>query len=280
MHQDRTRVTVRVLVVDGTPLAAVQVEPAAAVEGTRALVAPGLPTGTVRLDAPNGPLALEAHRSAALAGVTTGSGWLVVDRATWAGAGGSPPADRLLVRLTPGADAETVAEAIAAAVDAPLAATTLADARAEITDGVLVAATRSWLVGLATVGLALVVAVLAVVLVAGAPARSRAAAVLATLGAPARVHRRLVTAEVVGPVLLAAVAGALAGAVLAPVVLGVADLRPFTGATTRPPVVADPVVLAAIAAGLAAVLAVGIRVAGATARRVRPVDVLRAGPGG
>jgi ABC-type antimicrobial peptide transport system permease subunit len=91
------------------------------------------------------------------------------------------------------------------------------------------------------------------------------------------VHRRLVVAEVSVPAVTAAVAGALTGVLLAVVVLGGVDLRPFTGAATGPSVVLDPVLLGGVAGALVLVAAAGVLVAVRASRRVRPVAVLREG---
>jgi putative ABC transport system permease protein len=212
--------------------------------------------------------------------VTSGAGWLLVDRTVWSEAGGRPPVDRLLVRLEPGADPDDVAAEVTAATGARLAASTRADAVASIADGVLVTGVRTVMLLVAGASLVLVAGLLALVLVAGAPARGRAAAVLATLGAPSAVRRHLVVAEALGPVAVGGLAGMAAGLVLPTAVLRVADLRPFTGAAERPPVVVDLGLLLAGTAGLALVLAVSVGVAVVAARRVSPVGVLREGAGG
>lgn len=285
MRHDRTRTTVRLAVVDGAALTTVQRD----LPGGRAdltagsdelLVAPGLATGDVTLDAPSGQLALTAATSDRVPGVTSGTGWVVVDATTWADAGGTPPVDRLLLRLEPGANADQVATAVGEATGAKLTATSLNGAVAEIADGVLVTGVRAAMLLIAAASLALVALVLSLLLVADAPARGRTAALLATLGAPARVHRRLVVAEVLGPVLVAGIAGVAAGLVLPSSVLRVADLRPFTGAVERPLVAVDVGLLLAAGAGLAIVVVIGIVVAAASARRVSPVGVLREGAGG
>jgi putative ABC transport system permease protein len=213
-------------------------------------------------------------------GVTTGAQWLVIDRATWAAVGGTPPVDRLLVRLDPRADPDTVAAAITTATDATLLVTTRAKAVGQIADSVLVRGVRAGMLAVAAAGLVLVAVVLGLMLVAEAPSRGRTAALLATVGAPGRVHRRLVVSEVLGPVLVGGAAGVLAGAVLPWVVLRLVDLRPFTGAYEQPPIAVDPVLLAGAAGGLVLVVALGVAFAVATARRGSPVAVLREGAGG
>ncbi|WHP16841.1 hypothetical protein [Cellulomonas sp. ES6] len=285
VRHDRTRTTVDLAVVDADALATVQDGlPGDRVDlapgSDRLLVSPGVPAGGVSLDAPAGRLDLAAVASEQVPGVTSGTGWAVVDAGTWADAGGTPTADRLLVRLEPGADADEVAAAVGEATGARLTATSRAQAVAEIADGVLVTGVRSAMLLVAAASLALVALGLVLLLVADAPARGRTAALLATLGAPARVHRRLVVAEVLGPVVVAGIAGVVAGLVLPSSVLRVADLRPFTGAVERPPVALDAGLLLATGAGLAVVVGIGVVVAAATARRVSPVGVLREGAGG
>ncbi|QZN85185.1 hypothetical protein [Cellulomonas sp. C5510] len=285
VRHDRTRTTVDLAVVDADALAAVQDGlPGDRVDLTpgsdRLLVSPGVPAGGVTLDAPAGRLDLAAVASEQVPGVTSGTGWAVVDAVTWADAGGTPTADRLLVRLEPGADADEVAAAVGEATGARLTATSRAQAVAEIADGVLVTGVRTAMLLVAAASLALVALGLVLLLVADAPARGRTAALLATLGAPARVHRRLVVAEVLGPVVVAGIAGVVTGLVLPSSVLRVADLRPFTGAVERPPVALDAGLLLATGAGLAVVVGIGVVVAAATARRVSPVGVLREGAGG
>lgn len=281
LRHGRERTTVRVLVVDGPGLADVQADLLATpVTAQVAAVAPGVPTGDVTLDTRDGALPLEARAVTQVAGVTSGTGWVVVDRTTWAQWAGRPPVDRLLVRVEAGADADAVAAATGERLGRPMTATTRADATARFSDGVLVSAGRSAMIALAAAALVLVLVLLVLVLVAGAPERGRTAALLGTLGAPPGAHRRLVVAEVIGPLLVAGSAGAAAGALLPGVVLREADLRPFTGSAAPPPVVVDLGVLLALGGVLAAVVVIGALVAAAAARRVPAVRVLREGAGG
>ena len=136
--------------------------------------------------------------------------------------------------------------------------TTRAKAVGQIADSVLVRGVRAGMLAVAAAGLVLVAVVLGLMLVAEAPSRGRTAALLATVGAPGRVHRRLVVSEVLGPVLVGGAAGVLAGAVLPWVVLRLVDLRPFTGASEQPPIAVDPVLLAGAAGGLVLVVALGV----------------------
>lgn len=282
LRHGRERTTVRVLVVDGPGLADVQsgLLDATPVTAQVAAVAPDVPTGDVTLDTRDGPLPLEARAVTQVAGVTSGTGWVVVDRATWAQWAGRPPVDRLLVRLEAGADADAVAAATGERLGRSMTATTRADATARFSDGVLVGAGRSAMIALAAAALVLVLVLLVLILVAGAPERGRTAALLGTLGAPPGAHRRLVVAEVIGPLVVAGAAGAAAGALLPGVVLRAADLRPFTGSAAPPPVVVDLGVLLAAGGALVAVVVVGALVAAAAARRVPAVRVLREGAGG
>jgi putative ABC transport system permease protein len=277
VRQERARASAEVLVVDGADLARVQRDLAEGLTdlagpgdgGPTAVVATGLPDGALTLEAPDGEIAVEARTASRVPGITPRSGWLVLDQDTWESAGGTSVVRRLLVDLEPGADPGTVTAAVLDRLeDEPLGVTTSEDVVAAVADSVLVAAGAAVL---------LVALALALLLVVGAPARGRDAALLATLGAPPRVHRRLVVAEVSVPAVTAAVAGALTGVLLAVVVLGGVDLRPFTGAATGPSVVLDPVLLGGVAGALVLVAAAGVLVAVRASRRVRPVAVLREG---
>ncbi|MCV2393880.1 hypothetical protein OEB99_06135 [Actinotalea sp. M2MS4P-6] len=283
LRHDRSSQTIHLLVADGADLARVQSGIPGGVQGlggTVALVAEDVPTGEVVLEAPRGDLALEAQASADVPGVTSGSGWVLLDRSTWAEARGTPPVTRLLLRLEPGAEPDAVVAAVRDVVDDRVTVTTLDQAIASIAQGVLVTGVRDAMLLVAATSLLLVAVLLVLLLIADAPARGRSAAILATLGAPGTVHRRLVVADVLGPVLVGGLAGAAAGAVLPYAVLRVADLRPFTGAVERPPVVLDPALLLAAGGGLVLVAAVGVLIAVRVARRVSPVEVLREGAGG
>jgi putative ABC transport system permease protein len=271
VRQERARASAEVLVVDGADLARVQRDLAEGLTdlagpgdgGPTAVVATGLPDGALTLEAPDGEIAVEARTASRVPGITPRSGWLVLDQDTWESAGGTSVVRRLLVDLEPGADPGTVTAAVLDRLeDEPLGVTTSEDVVAAVADSVLVAGVRT-----------------AVLLVAGAAVLlvALALALLLVVGAPPRVHRRLVVAEVSVPAVTAAVAGALTGVLLAVVVLGGVDLRPFTGAATGPSVVLDPVLLGGVAGALVLVAAAGVLVAVRASRRVRPVAVLREG---
>lgn len=283
VRQDRARASAEVLVVDGADLARVQHDLAEGLTdlgdgGPTAVVAAGLPAGTLTLEAPDGEIAVEARTAARVPGISPRSGWLVLDRDTWESGGGTSVVRRLLVDLEPGADPGAVTAAVLDRLeDLPLGVTTSEDVVAAVADSVLVAGVRTAVLLVAGAAVLLVALALALLLVVGAPARGRDAALLATLGAPPRVHRRLVVAEVSVPAVTAAVAGSFTGILLAVVVLGGVDLRPFTGAATGPSVLLDPVLLGGVAGALLLVAAVGVLVAVRASRRVRPVVVLREG---
>jgi putative ABC transport system permease protein len=212
-------------------------------------------------------------------GVATGQSWILVDRDAWQRASGlTPDVDRLLVRLAPGADAASVADALEDAVSG-VRATTLVAEQAEVTEATLVAGMRTLVVAVAGLSVLLCAAVLGLLLLAGAPARGRMTALLVTLGAPRGVRRLLVLGEAAAPLLAAGVGGLLAGSALPALVLGATDLRLFTGAAADPAVTLDPALAAGmLVVGLLVVLA-GVALAVRAARRVDPTGVLREGEG-
>ncbi|RMI03544.1 hypothetical protein EBM89_19215, partial [Cellulomonas triticagri] len=290
----RTTDTVPVRVVDAAALAAVQADLPGVDPLPDALAAPGgalaavVASGADRDTAGDVALVVGMTRVgvplhvvgavAEVPGVAAGQTWVLVDRAAWTAATGEEPTvDRLLVRTAPGADPDVVADAVAEAVDDTLAVRTVASERAEVERSVLVRGTRTALLVVTGLSALLCGGVLALLLLTGAPARGRTTALLRVLGAPASVRRTLVAAEVAGPLVVSLVGGLLVGAVLPALVLGVADLRLFTGSTER----VDPVLDAGTAAALGGVgllvCAVALVVAVVAARRVAAAQVLREG---
>lgn len=216
----------------------------------------------------------------AVPGVASGTAWLVADRATFRElTGRADTVERLLLSLDPGADPEVVLDAARTALgdDVRLTGTTPAQVRERVADGALV---QGMTVGLAVVtvlsGL-LCVVVVVLALAVGGPARGRLAALLATVGAPRGTAWRLVAWEVVPLVTVALLTGGLVGALLPWVALATADLRPFTGGAEQPPVTADPIVFAALAAAGALTVALASALAAIRARRTRAALVLREG---
>lgn len=211
-------------------------------------------------------------------GVASGKTWVLVDRAAWeARTGVAPTVDRMLVRVVPGADPESVAAEIATMLDTPVSVATVAGAREQVDRAVLVRGTRTALLVVTGLSALLCAGVLGLLLLTGAPARGRTTALLRTLGAPSGVRRWLVAAEVVGPVVVSLAGGLLVGAVLPGLVLGVADLRLFTGSAERVEPVLDVGTVAAVAGAGIVVCALALVLAVVAARRVDAVEVLREG---
>lgn len=300
---------VDVMVVDPAALAAVQAglpgvvplpdlaaSPAAAAEtGVPAILGGRKPEhldrpAVLRWGADFEPIALEGVATAdAVPGVTSGTSWIVVDRATWlARTGGEPRVDRLLLDLAPGADARAVAARARDLLADPdggvgsrrVTVTALGDVRAGVGDAALARGlTVGMLAGAGVAGL-LAVVVLALALAVRAPDRARLVGLLATVGAPRGTTWRLVAWEVAPLVGAGVLVGLVVGAVLPWVVLPTADLRPFTGGLADPPLRIDPAVplLVGGAAVLAAVLAVALAAAvSSRSRSAAAAVVLREG---
>lgn len=218
--------------------------------------------------------------AASVAGVATGSAWMVVDRDTLHRVVEVDEAtERVLVRVAPDADAATVAAAIEAELDTQLTVTTRAEVDAAVRGTVLVRGMGVGTVLVTALSVLLCTVVVVLALAVGGPARGRLYALLATLGAPARTGRRLVGWELVPWVTVAVVTGGVVGAVLPTLLLGGADLRPFTGGQEQPVVTADPLVLAGVAGAFVVTVVAAAAWADARARRVRPDIVLREGEG-
>jgi putative ABC transport system permease protein len=122
-------------------------------------------------------------------------------------------------------------------------------------------------------------AALAVVLtlLGGGATRRRFLAHLRALGLSRRQAGTLVALEVLPGAVVALAAGLVAGLVTAWLVLPAADLRPLTGAVAETAVVVPVWTVAAVAAGFAAVLVVGVLGAALEQRRVSPAAAARLG---
>ncbi|WP_199422946.1 FtsX-like permease family protein [Actinotalea solisilvae] len=204
----------------------------------------------------------------AVPGVTSGSQWVVVDRAGWAAATGDAPAPgRLLVDLAPGADPEAAAAALGAALaDAEPRVTTAASVQAALGDRTLVRGVTVGLLAAAALSGLLSVVVVVLALAVRAPERGRLVALLSTVGAPRGTAGRLVAWEVWPLVAVSTVVGAAVGVALPWLLLATADLRPFTAGAVQPPVVVDPTVLAVTGAGALATVVVAVALSGAVSR--------------
>jgi putative ABC transport system permease protein len=107
-------------------------------------------------------------------------------------------------------------------------------------------------------------------LLGGGTSRRRFLAHLRALGLSGRQAGLLVALEVLPGAVVALAAGLVAGLGTAWLVLPAADLRPLTGAVAETAVVVPVWTVAAVAAGFAAVLVVGVLAAALEQRRVSP----------
>lgn len=124
----------------------------------------------------------------------------------------------------------------------------------------------------------LALAVVATLLL-GAGSRARMLAILRTLGHAPRTAWRLVMWEVVPALLLALPFGALAGVVMAWLVIPQLDLRGFVGGSEQPPVVLGGAWLLAAVIGFALVAALAVTGAAAAASRLGSAEAIRQGDG-
>lgn len=204
--------------------------------------------------------------------------WAFVDRtALPASSGITGRPQTVLVRLAPGADAARVhSELSRIGGEGALVGDAVAE-QARLRASPLVSGTE--LIAALSIGLtlALCIAALLLTLVLNTGARIRLVATLRTIGYSSRQTAGVLAWEL-GPVLvIGLLAGALVGLALPAVVLDPLDLRGFTGSPVQPPVVQDPVLVAAALAGFAVVAAIATIVALAGARRRSAAAVLRNG---
>jgi putative ABC transport system permease protein len=188
--------------------------------------------------------------------------WVLVDERFASDLTDTGSVDRVLVRLTPGGDAATVASAVRRA--APGAKVTVAAdaeralaADPRIPGARMIAAVAAALGGAFGVGALLVDAILT------APGRRRRSALLDVLGLERRRVGHVTLVEGLPTLVAVPVTAVLVAAVVVALTLPAADLRSFTGGTTRPPVAVDPallgIVLAATLVSLVGVLVVTVR---------------------
>lgn len=219
-----------------------------------------------------------ADADAVMPGVASGTQWLVVDRGAFAErTGREGDVQRLLVALAPGASLQEVRDQALTVLGADVVASAPEDVRRRLGQVPLVRGTAAGLMSVTAVSALLCVVVVVLTLALGAPARERSAGLLMTLGAPRSTATRLVLWEVVPVVGLALLGGAVVGGVLPTLLLGTADLRPFTGGTSPPGLVVDPLLLAGLAGGGALAVGAALLAAAVRARHVRAAVVLREG---
>ncbi|MGO4691973.1 FtsX-like permease family protein [Glaciibacter sp. 2TAF33] len=200
--------------------------------------------------------------------LTTGRAWMLVDRANAATVVGYTPAPGVaLVDLADAAHRGQVAGRIRsllgtdAIVDSPAAVAATAGSDTTV-GGLRIASMLAVLVAWLLTALAVVL-----MLVLGAPARTRMLALLRALGLERQRATALVGWEV-GPAAVAAlVVGTALGYALPFLVLAAVDLRPFTHGTVQPAVVLDPWLLVLMLGGFVLVICAGGWLALALARR-------------
>ena len=181
--------------------------------------------------------------------------------------------------LDPAVAAREIAGAVAAAVSetigGPHAVERLDERTTRIQGSPAVTALRVAL--LLALGLAVVLSMIAVLLVAGVSrdARSRTIALLRTMGLDRRQSRGIVAWEFAPLGATALVGGTILGAVLPWLVVAAVDLRPFTGGAVQPGIAVDPVLTGALVAAVAVALALAVVVGVVTARTTSIATVLR-----
>jgi putative ABC transport system permease protein len=288
---DATTVDVDAVVAVQSGLAGVDLPPAALGDASAAADADGMPVmvaADVAVDDDRAVTLLVSGseevparivaRGSGVAGVTSGGDWLVVDAETLAtSTGAEPQVDRLLIRLD-GATSAAVARDLESILG-PIRTMTPEGAASSLRSAVLVGDTQVGLVALTALSTLLCAGIVALVLAGGAPGRGRMSALLTTLGAPRGTRRRLVLWDVVPITVVGVAAGLCVGGVLPWLVLGPADLRPFTGGVNQPALTLDAAVAAVVAAGALIATAAAVAYANMRAGRTRAVTVLREGAG-
>lgn len=181
----------------------------------------------------------------------------------------------VLVDVAAGVDPHDVLPALAAAVGQNHTVRVLADSTAEIQASPAVTALRFVL--LAALGVAALLSVIALLLVAGVArdARSRVIALLRTMGLDRRRARGIVAWEFAPLGVTALVGGVILGAVLPLLVVASIDLRPFTGGGAQPPLTVDPVLSGALIGVVVIALALAVFAGVAGARTTSIATVLR-----
>lgn len=218
--------------------------------------------------------------------------WVLVDGSAAEEVLGEEPGipTAAFARLDPGADSAAVAREVRALVGADAAPETTAglagavpqpvvDTPAERVDA-LQSAPAAVVLRIALLGAAAGTALLsalavALTLVLGSAARTRALAVLTAVGTPRRVAVQLAAGELVPSVVVAVVAGSVVGFALPAFVLARVDLRAFTGTAAPVPYVLDPLILTLVIGGFLVVAALATLVTALLARRTRAATVLR-----
>ncbi|BDV31421.1 FtsX-like permease family protein [Microbacterium terricola] len=209
-------------------------------------------------------------------GLPQASEFVLLDRTDYqalTGLGFFPRA--VVVDLADGTDAAAAAAALGEVIGTTHSVRILDDALAEIQASPAVTALRFVL--FAALGLAVVLSVIAVLLVAGVSkdARSRVITLLRILGLDRRRGRAVVAWEFAPLGLTALVGGVVLGAVLPLLVVTSIDLRPFTGGGRQPALAVDPVLTGTLIAVVVVALALAVVAGVISARTTSMATVLR-----
>ncbi|WP_157987829.1 ABC transporter permease [Jiangella endophytica] len=227
-------------------------------------------TGTLslseRLDA------VVAGTSGPIAGLTTGSQWMLVDRGVLEDAGLPIIPPRItLVDLGSGGSASAVgAELGERTVTTPASA--IEDLRGPVTDG-----TARAIVGAIALTGVLCAAAVVLTMVVGAPSRGRLLSQLRTLGLSGRQGEGLVVWEAAPVAAVSLVTGLVLGVALPWAVLSGVDLRSLTGGGEQPAVHLPFGLLGLVTLGFVLVVGAAVVVSVLTGRRLAPSGVLRIG---
>jgi putative ABC transport system permease protein len=181
----------------------------------------------------------------------------------------------VLVDLDDDADPAAAVVALGQAVGQAHTVRVLADSAAEIQASPAVTALRFVL--FAALGVAGLLSVIALLLVAGVSrdSRSRMIALLRTMGLDRARGRGIVAWEFAPLGITALVGGVVLGAVLPLLVVASIDLRPFTGGGAQPSLTVDPVLSGALIAVVVAALALAVIAGVLSARTTSIATVLR-----
>ncbi|MCS5733912.1 FtsX-like permease family protein [Herbiconiux daphne] len=185
---------------------------------------------------------------------TTASSWLLLDREHGSAAVGDITSiERVLVRVTDGADAAEVASAAQAVVDAAVETgtqvTTAQGVAASVALNPRISALQTTLFFAIAFALMLCAGAVVMTLALGSTARARLVQLTSALGAGRRQNRALALWEMAPSIVIATAGGIFAGAAASAVVLSLADLTPFTGGVERPAVTVDPLTALGAVAG-------------------------------
>jgi putative ABC transport system permease protein len=188
--------------------------------------------------------------------LVSGSSWILVDQryASELSTDNSAP-DQTLLRLAPHADPQAVAGRVRHLVGSSTPVTTTREVEATLAKNPLVPGVRLIALEAAVLGGLFGAAALITTVVLDTGPRRRRIRLLTLIGLDRFQRRRLVVAETLPLGVAALVAGVVVAAAMVALVLPSADLRSFTGGTTRPGIRVDPAVVALVIVGGAAVVA-------------------------